>query len=189
MSKYDNITDLAATFTDGDDNTSGIQELAYFIPHSWIAKYGKPDPAATTAEGLVTISEPHILKPDKFPILIEPMFEKSGSTFAMEGETLSGIFNTGAEFFLPNVNAKLLGSATAIKNYRGIFLVRRIGQDEGFWQIGSHKIASYVRNIEGGFGTGPTGEVGVKFTAGGYGVTPYYYYEAELPAPAPDEGG
>lgn len=185
---YDNITDLKAAFVDGQDNTSGISELAYFIPCSWFEDIKEPDPAATTAAGLVTITGNHVLKAGKTPIEIQPLFEKSGSTVAMEGEILSGIFNTGAEFFLPNINAANLGTARAIKNYRGIFLVRRIGQTTGFFQIGSKEIAAYVRNIEGGLGTGPTGEVGIKFTAGAYSLAPYFVYNGELPAPAPGGG-
>lgn len=185
---YDNITDLAANFVDGHDNTSGIAEQAYFIPYSWFEDIKEPDPEATTAEGIVTITGNHVLKAGKAPISIQPLFDKSGSTTAMEGEILSGIFNTGAEFFLPNVQAKNLGTARALKNYRGIFLVRRIGQKAGFIQIGSKDIAAYIRNVEGGLGTGPTGEVGLKFTAGAYSLAPYYIYDGELPAPAPGGG-
>src|SRR5690606_18280094 len=184
MRNYDNITDLAADFVDGFDNTSGIAEQAYFIPYSWFAEIKQPDAEATTAEGVVTITESHVLKEGKQPISIQPLFEKSGSTTALEGEVLSQIFNTGAEFFLPNVQAKNIGTARAIKNYRGIFLIRRIGQQEGFFQIGDKDIAAYIRNIEGGLGTGPTGEVGLKFTAGAYSLAPYYVYTGELPAPA-----
>jgi len=181
---YDNVTNLMAKFVDGEDNVSGIAELAYFIPYSWIEDMKDIDPEATTAEGVVTITGNHVLKAGKAPIEIQPLFEKSGSTFAMEGEVLSGIFNTGAEFFLPNINAGNLGTARAIKNYRGIFLIRRIGQNAGFYQIGSKDIAGYIRNAEGGLGVGPTGEVGVKFTAGAYGIAPYFLYMGELPAPA-----
>lgn len=182
---YDNITDLKATFGDGSENPSGIDELAYLIPVSWLQSSAKPTPALTTAAGLVTITGNHVLKTGKNPIEVNALFQKSGATSALEGEPLSKIFKSGVELFIPQISADNLGTATAIKNYRFIVLIRRPDQDTGFLQIGSASLAAYVEAMDANLGVGPTGEVGIKITVGSYGKSPYFFYNGELPASAP----
>ncbi|WP_353183566.1 hypothetical protein [Parapedobacter lycopersici] len=184
MRDYDSITDLAASFKDGLDNGSGIQEIAYFIPRSWLTTIAAPDPAGTTAASLVEISGNHVLAAGKSPIRMEPLFDKSGLTGESVGEVLSSVFQTGAEFFFPQLSATVLGTAGAIKNYRGLILLKRMAG--GDWiQIGSEEILA--KPIAGGaFGTGqgPTGEPGIRVNFQAHGNMPYYIYKGELPAPA-----
>lgn len=184
---YENITDLKASFADGQENPSGVGELAYLIPYSWFETIQEPA-ASTTSSSIVTITADHVLKAGKTPIEVQALFEKSGATSALEGEILSKIFKTGVELFIPNLNAQNLGTATAIKNYRFIVLIRRPDQSTGFLQVGSKSIAAYVEAIDANLGTGPTGEVGIKITVGAYGKAPYLIYEGDLPAPAPVGG-
>lgn len=179
---YDNINDLKAEFVDGHENPSGIGEIAYLIPVSWFETIQTPTNPATTSAGIVTITGDHVLKTGKTPIEVQALYEKSGASSTLEGEVLSKIFKTGVELFIPNATAQNLGTATAIKNYRFIVLIRRPDQESGFIQVGSKSIAAYVEGIDANLGTGPTGEVGIKITVGAYGKAPYLFYEGEIPA-------
>lgn len=184
---YENITDMKVAFVDGQENPSGVGELAYLIPYSWFETIQEPT-ASTTSSSIVTITADHVLKASKAPIEVQALYEKSGMTSALEGEILSKIFKTGVELFIPNHTAANIGTATALKNYRFILLIRRSDQNNGFLQIGSKSIAAYVEAIDANLGTGPTGEVGIKLTVGAYGKAPYLFYDGELPAPAPVGG-
>ncbi|KAA8483754.1 hypothetical protein BDE36_1782 [Arcticibacter tournemirensis] len=184
MQDYSNITPLAFEFTDGLENASGIQEQAYLIPLSFIQTEAKPVTNGTTPESLVAITTDHVLKAAKAPIEVQPLFNKSGSTTKLSGEELSKIFETDVELMIPQVTAKLIGGAAAIKNTRFILLIRRIGQTTGFWQIGCKAMPAKVQDIAGGFGVGPTAEVGLKITLKAFDVVPMYDYQGELPAPA-----
>lgn len=181
MRDYDSVTDLKMEFRDGQENASGIQEEAYFIPTSWMQTIAEPLPTGTTSESLVTITESHVMKAGKAPIKLQMLYDKSGAAGAMEGEILSAIMKQGpAEFFLPNLNASALGTAGAIKNYRGIVLFKRIGGGD-FFQFGSKFLAARVEAIDTNWGTGPTGEVGIKLTIGAYATMPAFIYQGELP--------
>jgi len=181
---YENITDAKLAFVDGEDNTSGIAELAYFIPYSWLATIGAPASPATTAASLVEITSNHIMKAAKAPIEMQPLFDKSGFDGALEGEVLSKIWKQGpARFFLPNLNAAALGTAGMIKNYRGIVLFKRSGGGD-FFQIGSADITAKVANGGVSTGTGPTGEPGVFVEFEAYSTMPLYIYKGEFPVAA-----
>lgn len=181
---YKSIEDIALGFEDGLENASGIQEKAYFIPSSYIQTWGKPAADGTTAESLVTIATDHVLVAGKAPIQLDVLFDKSGVTGSMDGEIMSGVFQATLETFMPQLSAKNLGSAGAIKNFRGIVLFKRtFGGD--WLQIGSEEILA--RPIPGGtFGTGvgPTGEPGIRVNFQGHSHMPLFVYTGEFPAPA-----
>ena len=182
---YETINNLGITFGDGGENASGVAERAYFIPISWFAANGIKKPVAgVTAESLVRISVAHVLAAGKTPIPMTPLFTKSGLTWKLAGEDLSKIFEQGGEFFMPSNSAGNLGTAQAIKNYRGIVLVEKIDQSGHFWQIGSEAISAKVTAADGGTGVGPGGEVGIKVTFQSYSASPVFSYEAGIPAPA-----
>lgn len=181
MRDYSNITDAKLAFVDGLDNTSGIAERGYFIPLSWLKTEAVPDEEGTTAASLVEITGDHVMETGKAPIEMQMLYEKSGVDGSLEGEVLSKIFKQGpARAFLPNINATALGSAGMIKNYRGIFLFKRIGGGH-FYQIGSGVISAKVANGGVSFGEGPTGEPGVTVEFEAYSVMPMYIYKGELP--------
>lgn len=181
MRSYENITDAKLQFIDGLDNTSGVAEVGYFIPLSWMQTVAAPLADGTTAASLVEITTAHIMNVGKAPIEMQMLFDKSGVDGAMEGEVLSKIFKQGpARCFLPNINATALGTAGMIKNYRGIFLFKRIGGGD-FFQIGSKEISAKVANGGVTFGTGPTGEVGVFVEFEAYSAMPMFVYQGELP--------
>lgn len=182
MGKYDSFTGLELSFGDGNENPSGVAEIAYFIPFSWLATIAKPAANGTTAASLVQITTNHTMKSGKAPIKVIPMFDKSGITWKLAGEKLSKIFDQGAELFVPDNSVGSLGTAAALKNYRGILLVGKIDGSGKWWQIGSETIAATFTDIAGGTGIGPTGEVGSKATLQCYGIAPVYSYEGELPA-------
>ncbi len=181
MPDYKSITGLGLSFEDGLENASGIQEQAYLIPLSYIKTEGKPVTAGTTASALATIATSHVLATGKAPILVNPLYNKSGASTKLSGEELSKIFESDVELFIPQISAALLGSAAAIKNMRFIVLLRRAGQATGFWQIGTVGMPSKVQDIAGGFGTGPTGEVGLKISLKAFDTVPMYEYTGELP--------
>lgn len=181
---YKTITDTKFEFEDGLENTAGIQELAYFIPISSIATEAVPV-NGTTASSIVTIPGNHVLKAGKAALIVNPLYGKSGVNSKLSGEELSKVFETDVELFVPQISASLLGGAVALKNMRGIILVRRPGQLTGFWQIGSKGMPAKVQDIPVGFGTGPTGEVGLKLMIKAFDITPFYEYTGELPIPAP----
>lgn len=181
MRDYSNITDAKLQFVDGLDNTSGIAEKAYFIPLSWLKTEAVPLDSGTTAASLVEIEEDHVMEVGKAPIEMQMIYEKSGVSGGLEGEILSKIFKQGpAKVFLPNINATALGSVGMIKNYRGIFLFKRIGGGD-FFQIGSGVISAKVANGGVSFGEGPTGEPGITVEFEAYSVMPMYVYKGELP--------
>lgn len=184
---YDSLTDIGFNFVDGAENASGIKEQAYLIPVSWLATEAKPSdtPAPTSVKDIIKIATDHVMKTGKNPISVQPLYKKSGNTFALEGEELSKIAGSTIELFVPQFNADTVGSVAAIKNYRFIVLFRRVGQTVGFFQIGSGEMPAKVENAEGGAGNGPTGEPGVKITLKAYDFTPVYDYQGELPAPVP----
>lgn len=177
---YQNVANLTLQFEDGLDNPSGIQELAYLIAVSAIKTEGVPVPA-TTAASFATIGTSHVLKTGKSPIQVMPLFGKSGSTFKLTGEELSKLFESDVELFIPQINASVLGTAAAIKNTRFIVLVRRPGQETGFWQIGTVGMPAKVQDMPGGFASGPSGEVGIKIQLKAFNVVPMYEYTGELP--------
>lgn len=180
MRDYKNVTGLAFDFEEGLENASGIQEQAYLIPLSYLKTEAVPVTEGTTPESLITITGNHVLQTGKAPILCTPMFEKSGSEFDQVGEVGSALFEAPTTFFIPQISAKTIGGAVALKNFRGIVLFRRPGETTGFWQIGTKGMPAKNQKISGGFGTG-TGEVGVKMLVKSTDVTPYYKYDGELP--------
>lgn len=182
---YDSITNLGIAFGDGNENPSGVAELAYLIPLSWLKTEGKPAANATTAEALLDISANHVMNTGKAPIRVIPMYEKSGITWALEGEVLSKIFNQGAELFIPDNGLKSLGTLQAIKNYRFIVLIGKVDGSGHFWQIGNSFISAKIANVAGGTGQGPTGEVGSRITVQSYGVAPVFSYEGDVPPVGP----
>jgi len=186
---FETVTDIALGFADGCENPSGIAEKAYWIPESYFTADGIKAPVAgTTAASLVTIATSHVLKAGKAPILVHTLFSKSGANSALEGEQTSKINKTTIEFFIPNITAQNLGTAKIMKNQRGILLFKGAEGGAKWWQVGNGDILADVENIDTNFGTGPTGEKGIKFTIGAYGTAPYWLYEGELPAPAPVGG-
>jgi hypothetical protein len=182
---YKTITDIKQEFEDGLENAPGIQELVYLIPISYILTEALPSAVGTTSASLVTISTNHVLKPAKAAILTTPIYNKSGVIWKLSGEELSKLFETDLTLGVPQVSAAQAGGAVAMKNMRYIALVRRPGQLVGFWQIGSKAMPLKVQDIAGGFGTGPTGEVGFTFTLKAFDVAAIYEYTGELPVPAP----
>ncbi|MFN8406779.1 MAG: hypothetical protein U0X71_04790 [Sphingobacteriaceae bacterium] len=184
MGVYDSINNFSMNFSDGVENQSGIQEEAYFIPLSWMSTVAKPE-LGTTAASIVEIPKSHMMANGKKPIPMTPLYKKSGLKASLEGEELSKMFKQGpAEFFIPQVTADILGTAAAIRNYRGIVLIKRPGNDTDFIQIGSQGLAANVTNAEIDLGTGPTGSVGIKITFEACGSVPFYIYKGGLPAAA-----
>jgi hypothetical protein len=179
MNNYSGVTNLGLTYTDGLNNPSGIQEEAWLIPYSYIKTEAKPV-EGTTAESLVTIATSHTLVAGKAPIPCTPMYEKSGAEFKTAGEIGSLMNETTSTFFIPELSAKSIGGLVALRNFRGLVLVRRPGQATGFWQIGSKGMPSKTQEASGGFGTG-TGEVGIKLVLKATDVTPMFEYTGELP--------
>ena len=181
MADYKSTTGLSLAFEDGLENASGIQEIAYLLRVSDLKTEGKPTTAGGTASAIATISTAHALNTGKTPLLVNPLYGKSGSNFKLSGEELSKIFESDVELFIPQISAAILGTAAAIKNSRFIVLVRRPGQATGFWQIGSAGMPAKVQDITGGLSTGPTGEVGIKVSLKAFDIVPMYEYTGELP--------
>jgi len=181
MSIFDQITNFGLTFTDGQDNSSGIQQDAYFLPLSWMKTISHPRPN-TTAASLVEINEAHLMNAGRKAIKMFSMFKKSGLKGALEGEDLCKIFKQGpAEFFIPQLTADNLGTITVIKNYQGIVLMRRAGEESDLVQIGSEGLPAQLTGVEYDVGTGPTGSVGIKVTFEAYGKVPFYIYKGGIP--------
>lgn len=173
-------------FGDGAENPSGVAEVGYFIPLVWFAAAGLKTPTeGITAESLIEITANHVLAAGKSPIPVTPLMDKSGVSWQLSGEVLSKIFEAGAEVFVPDNSAKSLGTAAAIKNYRGILLIEKSDGSGHFWQLGSASLTAKVTNIAGGTGQGPNGEVGSRVTFQSFGKVPVYVYKGEVPAPAP----
>lgn len=186
MSCFDNITDMKMEFSDGCENPAGIGEKAYWIPLDYFVEGGiKVPTAGTTAASLVTISGSHVLKAGKAPIPITMLYDKSGSNGTLVGEKTSKIGQGTLEAFVPGkISAHNLGTAKVMKNQRGIILFKSADGGTGFWQGGTEYLPVYVENIDKTFGTGPTGEKGIKITLNWYGTSEYWDYQGELPAPA-----
>ncbi|WP_316743410.1 hypothetical protein [Pedobacter antarcticus] len=180
MGQYDNITDLGLSFGDGNDNPSGVSEVAFFIPLSWMKTVAKPA-AALTAGSLISITGNHMMVAGKAPIKVNTLFDKSGINWKLSGEKLSKIFEIGVELFVPDNSVKSLGSAAALKNYRGILLVGKIDGSGHYWQVGSELISATFSDIPGGTGVGATGEVGSKMMLQSYASVPVYSYEGSVP--------
>lgn len=177
---YDSVTNLALSFGDGDDNPSGVSELCWLIPLSWMKTIMKPT-TGTTAASLVSITGNHLMKTGKAPIKCYTLFEKSGVNWKLAGETLSKIYEQGAEIFVPNNSVTNLGTARALKNYRFICLFGKLDDSGHFFQVGSEEISAKVVDGAGGTGVGPTGEVGTKFTLQSHGQAPVFSYEGTIP--------
>lgn len=178
---YEAINDLSMKFTDGEDVKSGLEADVYFCPVSWMKTIAKPNPT-NTAASLVEIKDNHVMNTGKKPILINCFFKKSGFKGTFEGEDLNKICKQGpAEFFIPSLTPEILGTVAAIKNYRGIVLMKRPGENE-FMQIGSQGLPANLVSGDYDTGTGPTGSVGVKIAFEAYGTVPYYIYKGEIPS-------
>lgn len=183
---FETITDMALGYADGCENPAGIAEQAYWIPVSYFAPSGiKVPTVSTTAASLVKITASHVLKAGKSPIPVQVLYPKSGANSSLEGEQTSKVSKTTVELFIPNITADNLGVAKVMKNQRGILLFKGADGGTKFWQVGTADMLADVENIDANFGTGPTGEKGIKVTIGAYGTSPYWSYEGELPAPAP----
>lgn len=184
MSCFETITDMKLSYADGCENPAGISRKGYWIPDSYFATIATPA-AGTTAASLVTITDPHVLKAAKAPIEMIMLYEKSGANSTLEGELKTKIGKGTIEAFIPNITAQNIGTAKIMKNQSGIVLFKGAEGGAGFWQAGSDDIMVNVENIDMNFGTGPTGEKGIKITFGWYGTSPFYRYDSELPVPAP----
>ena len=180
MNKYDSLTNIAVTFGDGGENSSGIGEAAYFIPLSWLATVAKPTIAATS-ESVAKITGNHVMKAGKAPILVNALYDKSGLSWKGGGEKMSKIMEQGGEVFIPYNSVSNMGSIAVLKNMRGILLVSKMDDTGHFWQIGSEQIGATFTDMAGGTGVGPTGEVGTKLTIQSYGPVGAWSYEGELP--------
>lgn len=182
MASYADVTNFGLTFSDGIENQGGIQEEAYFLPISWMTTIAKPEPS-TTASSFIEITKSHVMALGKKPIPMTPFYKKSGMKSSLEGEECSKMFKQGpAEFFIPQVTSDNLGTAAAIKNYRGIILFKRPNSDTDFVQIGTQGLPANVTNVEVDLGTGPTGTVGIKISFESCGSVPFYVYKGGLPA-------
>jgi hypothetical protein len=184
MRDYNTITDVGFEFVDGLENPSGLGEEAFLIRVSDLQTEGLPVESGTTSASLVTILADHVLKAGKHAIPVNILFDKSGSEFKSSGEELSKLFETSVTLLCPQVSAEKLGGATAIKNSRFLVMIRRLGQNTGFWQIGTKGSSAKVQDITGGFGTGATAEVGIKIVLKAFSLVPMYDYQGELPTPA-----
>ncbi len=185
MSCFETITDMKLSYADGCENPAGISRKIYWIPESYLAFIAAPAAGGTTAASLVTISDPHVLKTGKAPIEMILLYEKSGANSTLEGEKKSKISKGTIEAFIPFIGAQNVGTAKIVKNQTGILLFKGAEGGPGFWQAGNEDIMVDVENIDMNFGTGPTGEKGIKVTFGWYGASPFYRYDSELPVPAP----
>lgn len=183
---YDTITNIGMNFGDGGENASGVAEVGYFIPLSWFAASTglKAPTESTTAASLIEIATSHVLAAGKYPIPVTPLFEKSGVNWALTGDVLSKIFEQGATCFVPDNSSTSLGSALALKNYRGILLIKKNDGSGDFWQLGSADISCKVENIAGGTGEGPSGAPGSLVTFKCYGKAPVFIYKGDVPATA-----
>lgn len=76
-----------------------------------------------SADTLVNITLDHVMKVGKSPIPVTPMLDNSGINWKLASETLSKIFEQGAELFIPDNSAQSLGTVAALKNYRFIILI------------------------------------------------------------------
>jgi hypothetical protein len=176
---YDTITDAKFGFEDFQENGSGIAEKAYLIPTSWLQTEVVPVGSTTTAS-IVTIATAHTMKAGKAPIEVTPLFDKSGAQAESIGQLLSKMFKPSAKFFMPQITADNLGTATALKNTRFIVLFERASG--GFFQIGTSKLPAYIMNSPVNFGEGPEGEVGITLEVGvTASIVPAYVYTATIP--------
>ncbi|MGJ1376451.1 hypothetical protein ACR79Q_09870 [Sphingobacterium multivorum] len=184
MSCFETITDMKLSYSDGCENPAGIVPKIYWIPRSDLASIAVPT-AGVTAASLVTITDAHVLKAGKAPIEMYGLYEKSGANSTLEGEKKSKIAKGTLEAFIPFINAQNLGTSKIVKNQTGILLFKGAEGGPGFYQAGTEDLLVDVENIDTNFGTGPTGEKGIKVTFGWYGTSPFYRYDSELPVPAP----
>ena len=181
MGTYENLSNLGLNFNDGEDNRSGLDQEAYFVPLIWMKTIAKPKPSNTNAS-LLEITESHVMNAGKKPIPMAPLYKKSGLKGSYEGEDFSKIIKQGpAEFFVPSLSVESLVTMAAIKNYRGIVLMKRAGDTE-FIQIGSQGLPANVVSGDFDTGVGPTGSVGIKVVFEAYGTVPYYIYKGEVPS-------
>lgn len=179
---YETITDAKFGFEDFQENPSGIAEKAYLIPVSWLLVEAKTT-TGTTAKSLVEIATAHTLKAAKSVIEVTPIFDKSGAKSDAAGQMLSKMFKPSAKFFMPQVSADNLGSATALKNCRFIIIIERpsLGGTE-YLQIGTSKLPAYVMNIGVDLGEGVDGAVGITLELGvSASVVPFYVYKGVIP--------
>jgi hypothetical protein len=177
---YNTITDAKLGFEDFQENPSGIEEQAWFIPLSWLLTEQTTTPG-TTAISLIEITTAHIMATGKTPIELTPMFEKSGANSESVGQMLSKMFKPGAKFFIPQVNAQNLGTATMLKNARGIVLIKRANGGD-FYQFGTKKLPAYIMNPSVSLGEGAEGEVGITLEiAVSASIVPFYIYKGVVP--------
>lgn len=181
---FETITDMKLSYADGCENPAGIVPKIYWIPRSYLETIAVPA-AGTTAASLVTITDAHVLKTGKSAIEMVGLYEKSGANSTLEGEKKSKIAKGTLEAFVPFINAQNLGTSQIVKNQTGILLFKGAEGGPGFYQAGTEDLLVDVENIDTNFGTGPTGEKGIKVTFGWYGTSPFYRYNGELPVPTP----
>lgn len=181
MDCFTNITDTVLTDSDNCENASGIAERAYFYPKSSFKKVAVPVPS-TTAASLVTITTAHELEVGAKPIIMYPLFQKSGAASTTEGEITSLVDHGTLEFFIPSMSVGNIGTAMIMKNMRGLAFFKEIG-GKHLWQFGNEEIWAIVTKIDKNFGTGPTGEKGIKVTIEVYGQSAFWKYDSEIPVP------
>lgn len=176
---YSTVVLEGMPFTDGDENTAGIQEDAWFIPFSYFATLAVPVPSTTTAS-LVEITSDHVMKTGKAPIPLFTQFEKSGLDSPLAGELYSKIFMPVIKLFHPQPNEVNATNLSVIKNQRGIVLIKRT-QGGPLIQIGTQGLYAKVKSGTVSFGTGPTGAPGVTFEVEAPSVHPYLVYKGVFP--------
>jgi hypothetical protein len=178
---FSNIALSGLILSEGAQNTSGIEEDAWFIPLSYIADLKTPPADPTTPLEAITITGNHVLKPGKAPIPLFTMQDKSGMDSAMVGEKYSKMFQPNAKFFQPQPTDENAANFAIMGNLRGIVLIKRaIGGD--FKQIGNKGLLATVKEGSVKFGDGPTGAPGIEFVVEAASVMPFYVYKGDLPA-------
>lgn len=178
--EFKNIVLTGLTFADGELNTSGIEEDAFFIPLSYFATLATPVANPANPLAAITITGSHILKPGKAPIPLATMFDKSGMDSALAGEKYSKLSMPNAKFFQPQPTAENAANYAIMANMRGIVLIKR-AVGGSFIQIGNKGLYATVKEGSVKFGDGPTGTPGIEMVFEAPSVMPYYVYSGELP--------
>ncbi|MES2810023.1 MAG: hypothetical protein V4619_15435 [Bacteroidota bacterium] len=177
---YDGVTLTALSHVDGDENPSGVGELAYLMRYSDMATIQEPT-ISTSPESVLTISGTHTMKASKSPITCEPVFEKNDFESPLQGEVYSKIWNPKLTLFMAQPSIAAAGGISALKNARLIALFRRPGQTTNYQQIGGKAMAAKIAEGSVKFGKGPTGEPGIMFVLEAHSTQPFYYYTGTVP--------
>jgi hypothetical protein len=126
-----------------ENNMGGTEQFFFFISHSDVLTFKKPDPADAATDDAYVISEAHVCKSGKKFFKMYATIDTTELEMALNGDIDGQSFKPTFKFFHPGSKKELITFINRIKNDK--FLVIVPLADGTLIQIGTEKFVAYMK--------------------------------------------